>query len=536
MADRDTSNLCVEIIRQHFGPLNAKVAEVLLHRGRLSLTHLVRFTGLKHRTVRACILVLVQQNVLWHATEEDVEVFEVNTDECLARSRFGTYVHLVEELYGQEAARIVTVVLEHGKLRPPDIMQLLSADTKSQMAYAQALHKLVSAAYLKPATLLSHKSPRDKIIEYEKEEKAKLMGIPAAKELRQARELAELRFRREEEAAERIGMKRKATDVGGKASKRSKHSDEPVDVVDDDVYFRVNHDKFNVHIRNKIIVNAARERFNDGAAQVMQAALKAIQDKSRTVKDPRSDPMSVSDIIRHITDEEALASGLIMPSKKPKTPDIIQQYLHMLALHDNATPTGLSQRFIALLNKKVQVEFDAIGARLRTRVLEAVTRERHGSAGVRVLRLLLETGKMDEKQIAKTAMMSAKDVRPLLGAMSAESLVSLQEVPRTSDRNPTRTFYLWFVDLPKAYSVLLANLYKSLYNINTRLRTEQEEPLIKAVLAKLDREDVTEDDLTRVDRELLATWRDKRMKLTLLAARVEESVFILHDMAERSEE
>ena len=33
-----------------------------------------------------------------------------------------------------------------------------------------------------------------------------MTGIPAAKELRQARELAELRVRREEEDAERIGM------------------------------------------------------------------------------------------------------------------------------------------------------------------------------------------------------------------------------------------------------------------------------------------------------------------------------------------
>lgn len=39
--------------------------------------------------------------------------------------------------------------------------------------------------------------------------------------------------------------------------------------------------------------------------------------------------------------------------------------------------------------------------------------------------------------------MAAKDVRPLLSAMSAESLVSLQEVPKSADRNPTRMFYLW---------------------------------------------------------------------------------------------
>lgn len=42
-------------------------------------------------------------------------------------------------------------------------------------------------------------------------------------------------------------------------------------------------------------------------------------------------------------------------------------------------------------------------------------------------------------------MMAPKDVRPLLGALSAESLVSIQEVPKSADRNPTRTFYLWYI-------------------------------------------------------------------------------------------
>ena len=41
-------------------------------------------------------------------------------------------------------------------------------------------------------------------------------------------------------------------------------------------------------------------------------------------------------------------------------------------------------------------------------------------------------------------MMAPKDVRPLLSSMSAESLVSLQEVPKSADRNPTRMFYLWY--------------------------------------------------------------------------------------------
>ncbi len=48
-------------------------------------------------------------------------------------------------------------------------------------------------------------------------------------------------------------------------------------------------------------------------------------------------------------------------------------------------------------------------------------------------------------QIAKVAMMAAKDVRPLLSALATDSIISTSEVPKTSERNPLRTIYLWSV-------------------------------------------------------------------------------------------
>jgi DNA-directed RNA polymerase III subunit RPC3 len=74
--------------------------------------------------------------------------------------------------------------------------------------YSQALYKLVTAAYLKPSTMLSHVSPRDKRIKYEAEEKAKISGFPTAKELREARDKAQARLKREEEEAEKVGLVR----------------------------------------------------------------------------------------------------------------------------------------------------------------------------------------------------------------------------------------------------------------------------------------------------------------------------------------
>lgn len=65
---------------------------------------------------------------------------------------------------------------------------------------------MVSLYYLKPSTILSQVSPQDTIIKYTKEERAKLSGLPTARELRQTREIAEARFRLEVEEAEQLGM------------------------------------------------------------------------------------------------------------------------------------------------------------------------------------------------------------------------------------------------------------------------------------------------------------------------------------------
>ncbi|KZT03499.1 uncharacterized protein LAESUDRAFT_744556 [Laetiporus sulphureus 93-53] len=535
MADADTSRLCAQIIHSQFGPLTATVASVLLTHGRLTLSQIVRLSGLRLRTVRAAILVLVQHNILWHSHSDDEgEVLEINIDECLMRLRFGRYVWQAEQLFGKAGAEIVQLILDHGKLRPPDIISRLSAYDliKGPALYSQALHKLVDGSYLRPSTVLSHISPRDKRIRYEAEEKAKVSGFPTAKELRQVKEIAEGRLRREEEEAEQIGMKRKAKDQAGKPPKR-KALDK--DVVDDSVYFRVNYERFNVHIRNKLIEFAATERFNPSAGLVIRAALKATEAKQVRLTDVRTDPTSFANIAMQLSDDDDLSEGLVIQSsKKPSNTSLMREFLAILASADNPTPAGRAASFVSANGSKVQVEFDIIARRLRRRVLEAIARERHGDDGVRIFRLLLDTGKMDEKQISKIGMMANKDVRPLLTSMSADSLISLQEVPKSADRNPTRMFYLWYVDLQKACVVILDNLYKTLYNIAMRRRAEEEEPVVKAVLEKRQRSDVSQDEerlLTRNEREVLAHWEQKREKLTVLEMRVEEAVFILRDLA-----
>jgi DNA-directed RNA polymerase III subunit RPC3 len=100
-----------------------------------------------------------------------------------------------------------------------------------------------------------------------------------------------------------------------------------------------------------------------------------------------------------LSESDELGSGLILPSKKATNTSFIKDYLGMLSSADNPTAAGRAASFVSFGASKVQIEFELVCRRLRRGVLESVTGERHGVAGVRILRLLLETGKLDEKQV-----------------------------------------------------------------------------------------------------------------------------------------
>ena len=85
-----------------------KVVHALIVRGRLPLQQLVRYTSLRPRTVRASIIVLVQHNLVWHSESEDEgEILEFNTEECLLRMRYGRFVWQTEQLFGSPVSDVL---------------------------------------------------------------------------------------------------------------------------------------------------------------------------------------------------------------------------------------------------------------------------------------------------------------------------------------------------------------------------------------------------------------------------------------------
>lgn len=85
----------------------------------------------------------------------------------------------------------------------------------------------------------------------------------------------------------------------------------------------------------------------------------------------------------------------------------------------------------------------------------------------------------------------------------------------------------------KAYSVLLGNIHKTLFNILSRKVAEEEDSIVRGVLEKRARSDVMKDEslLTRTERETLQEFEYRLERLNGLERRVEEVAFILRDLA-----
>lgn len=132
-------------------------------------------------------------------------------------------------------------------------------------------------------------------------------------------------------------------------------------------------------------------------------------------------------------------------------------------------------------------------------------------------------------QVARLAFLSVKDAREVLGRLSAAGLIEPQEVPRSADRAPTRTIYLWFVDFNKVVTALVAHHYKALANVQAQRQHQLERR--RGLVDKRERTDVRENDqlLSKRDQEAIVDLDQRLEALAVAEQRLDEQLFVLRD-------
>ena len=176
------------------------------------------------------------------------------------------------------------------------------------------------------------------------------------------------------------------------------------------------------------------------------------------------------------------------------------------------------------------VDFRRLVNRHKQAELENIILMKFGDIALRLVRILSEKGKLDERQISNLALIRPKDSRATLSMMHEAGFLELQEVPRDVAHQPTRTIYLWFFDADRCAQMVLENIYKMMARLLQRNMSERQD--IRPLLDKAERTDVVGQEeryLTLQERKSLQAWRDKEEKLLGQIMRLDRQVELLRD-------
>jgi len=162
---------------------------------------------------------------------------------------------------------------------------------------------------------------------------------------------------------------------------------------------------------------------------------------------------------------------------------------------------------------------------LRKRLVESIVDHKYGSLSARIFRLLMLKKQLEQKQIANFAMLPMKDTRERLYKMFKDNYVQLQEVPKTVDHSPLRTFYLWHVDFEQLCSLICSQMYKSIRNIKTRLGFHLGQS--KDIIARAEDAQIRQDNLTQTEKSLLRKVQAVEDQLEHSIISVDECLLIM---------
>lgn len=227
---------------------------------------------------------------------------------------------------------------------------------------------------------------------------------------------------------------------------------------DDGIYWQVNMERFHQHFRDQAIVSAVANRMDQPSSEIVRTMLR-MSEVTTASGAAHTQPLSSHEIFRSL------------PPGYNITKAVLEQCLALMA----DDPLQFVGKSGDSGGGSYSVNLHRALRSLATATLESVVEERFGSRCARIFRLLLRKQHLEQKQVEDFAMIPAKEAKEMLYRMLSENFVSLQEIPRTPDHAPSRTFYLYAVNVPSCARMLLQRCYKSVANLMERRQHETRE-------------------------------------------------------------
>ncbi|NWR48194.1 RPC3 polymerase, partial [Regulus satrapa] len=530
--------LCSLLLQEHFGEIVDKVGSSLLRTGPRPLRLLVGDTGLLPDQVKKALCVLIQHNLVRYEVQPRGYVeYEAQSERILRILRYPRYIYTAKTLYGDPGELLVEELLLHGHLpmssavaRVADRLTETMEDGKT-MDYTEVSSTFVRLAdthFIQrcpavPESPQSSKAPPPPapalaIAEKDMYIVPRLSLVGKGKRRHSCDE--------EEEEGERTAKRQKQE--GGS-------SETPPD---DGIYWQVNLERFHQHFRDQALVSAVASRMDQTSSEVVRTMLR-MSEVTTASGASHTQPLSSNEIFR------SLPAGYNIGKQ------VLDQYLALLAddpleFVGKLGDSGGGTYTVSIL---CDVGIRSLGGSPspfpHPSLIPASCR--FGSRCARIFRLLLRKKHLEQKQVEDFAMIPAKEAKDMLYKMLSENLVSLQEIPKTPDHAPSRTFYLYTVNVMAAARMLLHRCYKSVANLMERRQHEMREnkrlleksQRVEAILASMQATGAeaaqlheVEEMITGPERQQLENLKRNVNKIDTSENQVDETIFVLESFIE----
>ncbi|RCI00747.1 RNA polymerase III subunit C82 [Rhizopus stolonifer] len=501
------ARLCRDIVKEDFGEHSAFVVHELVLKGRSTLHDLARFTTFSVKRVREVLVALIQHSLVYFSepTEgkpRDATYYEVNTNQILMRLRMGRMMRVTEERYGKTGSAICQLLFLNGKVKLSQVQAWARTnDTKDkdEATYTKTFTKMAMDQFITAVLPQHSRSVMDQFLDAEQKELAKYT-ITTASDLATIKLTAKNNVQAVFEQNEYIGIKRKAVDTLASEAKRFSQDTsldqedkkkELIYEIDPTMFFAFNYHKYNLYFRNLMMADFAITKINKTAGIVIKTFFRHGRDKMKDIKEDYSPSTTASHIANMLEPEVFKRGDLVLPGQpSPPVIQVVEGYFQLLR----------SGGFLALRDElganQYAVNFKRLRYLMKRHILEGCITDRFGVACCRIVRILLDKGKLDESQIQKLSMLPLKNVRH---------------------------------KLEKCFAELLQDVYRTLGNLQQR----KNEELLRRVrlLDKLSRQDVIENMtlLNEIDRVELAKMEKVVERLETSKERLDEMIMILKD-------
>ncbi|KAM4755439.1 DNA-directed RNA polymerase III subunit RPC3 isoform 2-T2 [Cyanocitta cristata] len=558
--------LCSLLLQEHFGEIVEKVGNSLLRTGPRPLRLLAGDTGLLPDQVKKALCVLIQHNLVRYEVQPRGSVeYEARSERILRILRYPRYIYTAKTLYGDPGELLVEELLLHGHLsmscavaRVADRLTETMEDGKT-MDYSE-----VSSTFVRLAdTHFIQRCPM--VPEIPRGAKAPPPPAPALA-------IAE----KDMYVVPRLslvgkGKRRHSCDEeeeGEHKAKRQKQEGGTSETPPDDgIYWQVNLERFHQHFRDQALVSAVASRMDQTSSEVVRTMLR-MSEIFRSLPAGYNIGKQVLDQYLALLADDPLefvgksgdsgggtytVSILWGELGVPRPETFLSSGIVLdLSPYRPAQGPGVPGHGHAGVHRGGEVTQRPGACRappspFQRPSLIPLLLHRFGSRCARIFRLLLRKKHLEQKQVEDFAMIPAKEAKDMLYRMLSENLVSLQEIPKTPDHAPSRTFYLYTVNVMAAARMLLHRCYKSVANLMERRQHEMREnkrlleksQRVEAILASMQATGAeaaqlheVEEMITGPERQQLETLKRNVNKIDASENQVDETIFVLESFIE----